>query len=112
MTFVYVDWSPGPRISRANFTALEETRSRWFPEHEVNFYELHPEAEEELNRWYDEMLQTYHPRFALHGHGNGPIWWMERGEVVACTDRPAHAYTVDELQRYSRKAFTTPTGRE
>jgi len=104
IVLVTVAWSPWPSRSRHVLGALEETQDRWLPDAPVTFFDLWPEREAELDRWYEGLCATYAPRFELHGHGYGPLWWLAAGAIVDCLTKP-YLYPLAELQERSRSAF-------
>jgi|GEM_PF-6912094 hypothetical protein len=100
IALVSVPWSPWPRKSRDVLTALERSRELWLPDATVEFYDLWPEEDDELNRWYVGMCQSHATRFELHGHGYGPLWWLAGGVVLECLTRP-YAQPLELLQQRS-----------
>src|SRR5215813_9873275 len=82
IVLVSVPWSPWPRKSRDALAALEASREQWSPNAPVAFFALWPEGEDALNRWYEGLCEQYSPRFELHGHGYGPLWWVAGGAVL------------------------------
>jgi hypothetical protein len=104
IALVSVPWSPWPRRSRQSLEALEASREEWLPGCPVEFFDLRPEQEEELNRWYDALCRSHWPRFALHGDGYGPLWWLARGQVLDCLSKP-YGYCLESLQRRSECCF-------
>lgn len=97
---VSVPWSHWPRQSRPILAALESTQKQWSPDFLVLFFELCPEGNDELNRWYEALCINSSPRFELHGHGYGPLWWLTHGDVLDCLTRP-YDYALEELQQRS-----------
>ena len=97
---VSVPWSPWPRKSRVVLAALEDSRDVWLPGLAVEFFDLWPEREDELNRWYEGMCQSHAPRFELHGHGYGPLWWLAGGAVLDCLTKP-YEQPLESLQQRS-----------
>lgn len=104
IVLVSVPWSPWPQKSRRTLAALEATRTLWSPNAAVEFFDLWPERNEELNRWYDELCASASPRFALHGDGYGPFWWMVEGKVLKCLTRP-YEIPPQSLQQRSAEIF-------
>jgi hypothetical protein len=104
IALVSVPWSPWPRKSRDVLDALESTRGQWFPDSHVEFFELWPERDSDLNRWYDALCVSASPRFELHGHGYGPLWWLAAGKVLDCITKP-YEYPQEELQQRSAAVF-------
>src|SRR5262245_43923015 len=80
IALVSVPWSPGPVLSRRVLAALESNQEQWLPGVLVAFFDLWPEREEALLAWYEEQCRLHWPRFELHGHGWGPLWWLVRGQ--------------------------------
>lgn len=106
IALVAVAWSPWHRRSRLVLDALEASRAEWSPNSPVGFFVLWPEEEDELRRWYEELCRQHAPRFELHGHGYGPLWWLVEGQVVDCMSRPYEAGRP-ALQERSARAFRT-----
>lgn len=104
IALVSVAWSPWPRLSREVLAALESTLGQWSPDPLVELFDLWPERDDELNRWYDALCVSLSPRFELHGHGYGPLWWMANGKVLECITRP-YEYPLEELQERSVAVF-------
>lgn len=73
IVLVSVEWSPGPKKSRQMLAALEDSREIWLPASVVEFFDLRPEHDEELNRWYERQCREESAGFALHGDGYGPF---------------------------------------
>jgi hypothetical protein len=90
IVLVAVAWSPGYLRSRPLLSALESSQAQWSPAHPVNFFELWPEKDAQLNEWYEALIHKL-PRFELHGHGYGPFWWLRQGEVIDCLSKPYEA---------------------
>lgn len=88
IVLVSVPWSPWPRKSRDVLTALEQSLELWSPDASVEFFDLWPEREDGLNRWYEEICKSHFPQLELHGHGYGPLWWMAHGVVLDCLTKP------------------------
>src|SRR5262249_36958422 len=59
VALVSVPWSPWPRKSRDVLAALEDSREQWSPDAPVEFFDLWPEREDELYRWYEDMCQSH-----------------------------------------------------
>jgi hypothetical protein len=107
ITLVSVPWFPWPRRSRQVLEALERGCDTWFG-NSIAFFDLWPEQEEELHRWYDELCARSHPRFELHGHGYGPFWWIVHGEIADCLTKP-YEQSVEALQqRYIQLNLASP----
>ena len=100
IALISVPWSPWPRKSRDVLAALESSRQLWSPGASVMFFDLWPEREDELNRWYEGLCQSHAPRLELHGHGYGPLWWLAGGVVLECLTRP-YEQPLASLQRRS-----------
>jgi hypothetical protein len=99
IALLFVEWSPGPYRSRVVLNNLEASRNEWSPKHAIEFFEIVPEAQDELNRWYEELCRLYSPRFELHGHGWGPLWWVANGEVLDCLTKPYELPLETSIQR-------------
>jgi hypothetical protein len=106
---VSVPWSPWPRKSRQVLAALGSTRGHWSPDSFVEFFDLWPERDGELNRWYDALCASASPWFELHGHGYGPLWWLASGKVLECITKP-YEYSLEELQQRSAAVFRGSEG--
>jgi hypothetical protein len=55
VVLVSVPWSPWPRKSRDVLTALEASIEQWSAHASVAFFDVWPERDGELNRWYEEF---------------------------------------------------------
>jgi hypothetical protein len=106
ITVVSVAWSPFPRKSRDALAALESTQEFWSPKSPIEFFDLWPEEDETLNSWYDGECRAAYPKFELHGHGYGPIWWLANGKVLDCLTGP-YNFPLGELQERSKAIFGT-----
>jgi hypothetical protein len=104
ITVVSVPWSVTPRKSRELMANLEATRASWSPHVDIEFFDIWPEREDELNRWYEEQCQLAWPMFELHGHGHGPLWWHTNGRVLGCLTKP-YELPLEEIQRKSTAFF-------
>jgi hypothetical protein len=104
IVLVSVPWSPWPGKSREVLAALEATRGHWSPDASVEFFDLWPERNEELNRWYDKLCADLSPQFELHGHGYGPLWWLAEGDVLECLTKP-YEHALETLRRRSAEIF-------
>lgn len=104
IALVSVPWSPWPRKSREVLAALESTRGQWSPDSPAEFFDLWPERDDELNRWYEALCVSSSPRFELHGHGYGPLWWLAEGKVLGCLTKP-YDHTLEDLQQRSAALF-------
>lgn len=104
VALVSVAWSPGPRRSREMLTGLESTQEVWSPDARVEFFDLWPERDDDLNRWYEDLCAFAFPRFELHGHGYGPLWWLSDGKVIECFTKP-YEYSLQDLQKRSTQIF-------
>jgi hypothetical protein len=104
IVLVSVPWSPWPRKSREVLAALESTQKQWAFNASVEFFDLWPESEEALTGWYEELCITSSPRFVLHGHGYGPLWWLAEGKVLSCLAKP-YEYPMEELQQRSKSLY-------
>lgn len=109
IVLVSVPWSPWPRKSRDMLAALESTLGHWSRGPAVGFFDLWPECDGELNRWYEVLCANSSPQFELHGHGYGPLWWLAEGEVLDCLSRP-YEYTLESLQQRSAGLFEATIG--
>lgn len=70
----------------------------------MEFFDLWPERDGELNHWYDALCLSASPRFVLHGHGYGPLWWLSQGEVLECITKP-YEHPLEELKKRFALAF-------
>ena len=104
IVLISVPWSLWPRKSREVLAAVESTREQWSPDASVEFFDMWLERDDELNRWYEVQCVNSSPRFELHGHGYGPLWWMAEGEVLDCLTKP-YGYPLRELQLRSAGSF-------
>ena len=104
IVLVSVPWSPWPHKSREVLIALDSTRAFWSPAIVVEFFDLWPERDHELNRWYEALCISLSPRFELHGHGYGPLWWLANGKVLECITKP-YDYPLEELRQRSSRVF-------
>ena len=104
VVLVSVPWSPWPNKARPSLATLALTRRRWSPVWQVEFFDLRPESDEELNRWYESVLREYWPRFELSAGGYGPFWWVTRGRVIDYLTKP-YNLSLEELERRSAAAF-------
>jgi hypothetical protein len=104
IAIVSVPWSPWHSKSREVLAALESTCRQWSPNASVKFFDLWPERDEELNRWYTALCTNLSPRLELHGHGYGPLWWLAEGEVLECLIKP-YEYSLETIQQRSAELF-------
>ncbi|MBI1833103.1 MAG: hypothetical protein HY040_08785 [Planctomycetes bacterium] len=104
IVLVSVPWSPWPRKSRDVLAALESTQEQWFTDASVEFFDLWPERDDELKRWYESLFANSAPRFQLHGHGYGPLWWLSEGKVLECLTEP-YVFSLEALQQRSAAFF-------
>jgi hypothetical protein len=104
IVLVAVAWSPWHQRSRPLLVALESSQEEWSPGRPVDFFELWPERDAELNHWYEELIHHSWPRFELHGHGYAPFWWLRQGEVIDCLTNPYEA-GLAVLQERSAHVF-------
>jgi len=104
IVLVSVLWSPWPQKSRDVLAALESSCPQWSPQASVEFFDLWPEREDELNRWYESLCLHSSPRFELHGNGYGPLWWMVEGHVFECLTKP-YEYPLKSLKQRSMAIF-------
>jgi hypothetical protein len=109
VALVSVPWSPWPRKSRDVLVALERNRESWLPGAPVEFFDLWPEREDELNSWYEGMCHSHAPRFELHGHGYGPLWWLAGGVVLECQTKP-YELPLEALRERSAAIFRVGGG--
>ena len=47
------------------------------------------------------VCERHAPRFELHGHGYGPLWWQFAGVVVECLTKPYEQPLISLQQRSS-----------
>jgi hypothetical protein len=78
--------------------------ARLLPDSPVEFFDLWPERDDELNGWYDKQCLDLAPWFELHGHGYGPLWFLARGQVLDCLNKP-YEYRLADLQRRAADIF-------
>ena len=104
IALVHVPWSPGPRRSQLVLNELDATQQRWSRE-PIGFFVLHPESEQRLNDWYMDLCRLYEPRFLLHGNGWGPFWWLVRGTIIDCVEKP-YEFRIAELVERTVGNFT------
>jgi hypothetical protein len=97
VALVSVPWSPWPQKSRDVLAVLERSRELWLPDTPVEFFDLWPERDDKLNRWYEGICQSHALRFELHGHGYGPLWWLAGGVVLGCQTKP-YELPLESLQ--------------
>lgn len=104
IVIVSVPWSPWPKKSRVALATLEATHGQCSPDASIAFFDLWPERDEKLNRWYESLCVNSSPRFELHGHGYGPLWWLAEGKVLECITKP-YDYPLEILQQRSKEVF-------
>jgi hypothetical protein len=104
IVLVSVAWSPWPRKSREVLVALEFSRGQWAPNATVEFFDIWPERDDELNHWYEGLCVNSAPPFELHGHGYGPLWWLAKGKVLECLSKP-YEYPLETLQQRAAALF-------
>ena len=95
-----VPWSVWPRKSKKVLELLEKTQTTWASDLRIEYFDIWPEKNEELNRWYEGLCEEYADQFELHGHGYGPLWWVRDGVILRSMTKP---YELDfgEVKRLS-----------
>ncbi|MDB5345835.1 MAG: hypothetical protein JWP89_4212 [Schlesneria sp.] len=104
IALISVPWSPWPQKSREVLVSLETSQEQWSPQCPVEFFDVWPERDAELNRWYEMQCVDAEPKFELHGHGYGPLWWLANGKVLECLAKP-YDLPLKEIQRRSAAIF-------